>query len=141
MHPPSFISSRPFNVSPKIMGTGFFLSKWPTTSRTTASTSEKSLAKKKLAKVATAKPQRSILHQQLQKSDLLRHGGQIHCSQPIQCVRCRVGHLFFFKESFVFSTFLRLGTEEQGVATWFIDPRTINMTSCTKRLVLSQIRS
>ena len=34
-------------------------------------------------------------------------------------------------------TFLRLGTEEQGVATWFIGPRTINMTSCTKELVLS----
>ena len=29
-------------------------------------------------------------------------------------------------------TFLELGTEEQGVATWFIGPRTINMTSCTK---------
>jgi hypothetical protein len=36
--------------------------------------------------------------------------------------------------SFVLSILLGfgIGIEEQGVATWFIGPRTINMTSCTK---------
>ena len=34
-------------------------------------------------------------------------------------------------------TILGLGTEEQWVAIWFIGPRTINITLCTKGLVLS----
>jgi hypothetical protein len=59
--------------------------------------------------------------------------GKGKINEGILCgsVRCHVGHLFFFK-LFIFSNLLGLGTEEQGVATWFIGPRTINMTSCTK---------
>ncbi len=50
-------------------------------------------------------------------------------------VRYRVGQLFFFGGCLYSQTFLGLRTEEQGVATWFIGPRTINMTSYTKGLV------
>ena len=52
-------------------------------------------------------------------------------------VSCRIGHLFFFGGRSYSQTFLGLGIEEQGVAIWLIGPRTINMTSCTKGLVLS----
>ena len=51
---PSFTSSRPFNVSPKIIGIGFSLSIRPIVSRTIASTSEKLPARKKPARAATA---------------------------------------------------------------------------------------
>jgi hypothetical protein len=47
-------------------------------------------------------------------------------------VRCRVGHLSF-GGSFVLSNLLGLGAKKQGVTTWFIGPRTINMTYCIKR--------
>ena len=47
-------------------------------------------------------------------------------------VSCRIGHLFFFGGRSYSQTFLGLGIEEQGVTTWSIGPRTINMTSCTK---------